>query len=62
VLMMSLDIIFKDMHLLFSDWVSFLAYPNLYFGIKGFVVIVVVVVVVSISTVKPLNYSRLPRK
>jgi hypothetical protein len=27
---------------MFSDWVSFLAYPNL-FGIKGFVVIVVVV-------------------
>jgi hypothetical protein len=26
-----------------SDWVSFLAYPNL-FGIKGFVVVVVVVV------------------
>jgi hypothetical protein len=25
-----------------SDWVSFLAYPNL-FGIKGFVVVVVVV-------------------
>jgi hypothetical protein len=29
-----------------SDWVSFLAYPNL-FRIKGFVVVVVVVVVVS---------------
>jgi hypothetical protein len=28
-----------------SDWVSFLAYPNL-FGIKDFVVVVVVVVVV----------------
>jgi hypothetical protein len=28
---------------MFSDWVSFLAYPNL-FGIKGFVVVVVVVV------------------
>jgi hypothetical protein len=27
-----------------TDWVSFLAYPNL-FGIKGFVVVVVVVVV-----------------
>jgi hypothetical protein len=26
-----------------SDWVSFLAYPNL-FGIKGFIVIIVVVV------------------
>jgi hypothetical protein len=25
-----------------SDWVSFLAYPNL-FGIKGFVVIVIVI-------------------
>jgi hypothetical protein len=32
--------------LMLSDWVSFLAYPNL-FGIKGFVVVVVVVVVVS---------------
>jgi hypothetical protein len=31
--------------LMLSDWVSFLAYPNL-FGIKGFVVVVVVVVVV----------------
>jgi hypothetical protein len=29
---------------MFLDWVSFLAYPNL-FGIKGFVVVVVVVVV-----------------
>jgi hypothetical protein len=28
---------------MFSDWVSFLAYPNL-FGIKGCVVVVVVVV------------------
>jgi hypothetical protein len=28
----------------FSDWISFLAYPNL-FGIKGFLVVVVVVVV-----------------
>jgi hypothetical protein len=27
--------------MVFSDWVSFLAYPNL-FGIKGFVVVVVV--------------------
>jgi hypothetical protein len=27
---------------MFSNWVSFLAYPNL-FGIKGFVVVVVVV-------------------
>jgi hypothetical protein len=27
---------------MFSDWVSFLAYPNL-FGIKGFVVVVVVI-------------------
>jgi hypothetical protein len=27
---------------MFSDWVSFLAHPNL-FGIKGFVVVVVVV-------------------
>jgi hypothetical protein len=31
-----------------SDWVSFLAYPNL-FGIKGFVVIVVVVVIIIYS-------------
>jgi hypothetical protein len=30
-----------------SDWVPFLAYPNL-FGIKGFVVVVVVVVVVIV--------------
>jgi hypothetical protein len=29
--------------ILLSDWVLFLAYPNL-FGIKGFVVVVVVVV------------------
>jgi hypothetical protein len=28
---------------MFSDWVLFLTYPNL-FGIKGFVVVVVVVV------------------
>jgi hypothetical protein len=27
---------------MFLDWVSFLAYPNL-FGIKGFVVVVVVI-------------------
>jgi hypothetical protein len=31
----------------FFDWISLLAYPNL-FGIKGFVVVVVVVVVVVI--------------
>jgi hypothetical protein len=31
---------------MFSDWVSFIAYPDL-FRIKGFVVVVVVVVVVS---------------
>jgi hypothetical protein len=31
-----------------SDWVSFLAYPNI-FGIKGFVVVVVVVVVVCVN-------------
>jgi hypothetical protein len=30
-----------------SDWVLFLAYPNL-FGIKGFVFVVVVVVVVVV--------------
>jgi hypothetical protein len=31
--------IFEISDLMFSDWVSFLAYPNL-FGIKGFVVVV----------------------
>jgi hypothetical protein len=30
------------------DWVSFLAYPNL-FEIKGFVVVVVVVVVIGLA-------------
>jgi hypothetical protein len=33
---------------MFSDWVSFLAYPNL-FGIKGFVVVVVVVDVFTLA-------------
>jgi hypothetical protein len=32
----------------FSDWISFLTYPNL-FGIKGFVVVVVVVDPVPLS-------------
>jgi hypothetical protein len=32
---------FEIFDLMLSDWVSFLAYPNL-FGIKGFVVVVVV--------------------
>jgi hypothetical protein len=32
---------------MFFDWVSFLAYPNL-FEIKGFVVVVVVVATVTI--------------
>jgi hypothetical protein len=32
-------LIFEIFDLMFSDWVSFLAYPNL-FGIKGFVVVV----------------------
>jgi hypothetical protein len=36
-----LSLIFEIFDLMFSDWVSFLAYPNL-FGIKGFVVVVVV--------------------
>jgi hypothetical protein len=36
-------LIFEIFDLMFSDWVSFLAYPNL-FGIKGLVVVVVVVV------------------
>jgi hypothetical protein len=39
-----LSLIFEISDLMFSDWVSFLAYPNL-FVIKGFVVVVVVVVV-----------------
>jgi hypothetical protein len=34
-------LIFEIFDLMFSDWVSFLAYPNL-FGIKIFVVVVVV--------------------
>jgi hypothetical protein len=38
-----------------SDWVSFLAYPNL-FGIKGFVVVVVVVVC------KRIRYGRIIAK
>jgi hypothetical protein len=33
---------------MFSDWVSFLAYPNL-FGIKGFVVVVVDVDVFALA-------------
>jgi hypothetical protein len=33
-------LIFEISDLMLSDWVSFLAYPNL-FGIKGFVVVVV---------------------
>jgi hypothetical protein len=36
---------------MFSDWVSFLAHPNL-FGIKGFVVVVVVVVGIFIGSNK----------
>jgi hypothetical protein len=36
-------LIFKIFDLMLSNWVSFLAYPNL-FGIKGFVVVVVVTV------------------
>jgi hypothetical protein len=31
---------------MFSDWVSFLAYPNL-FGIKGFVVVIVDLLVMA---------------
>jgi hypothetical protein len=38
-----LSLIFEMFVFMLSDWVSFLAYPNL-FGIKGFVVVVVVVV------------------
>jgi hypothetical protein len=34
-----LSLIFEIFDLMLSDWVSFLAYPNL-FGIKGFVVVV----------------------
>jgi hypothetical protein len=37
-----LSLIFEIFDLMLSDWVLFLAYPNL-FGIKGFVVVVVVV-------------------
>jgi hypothetical protein len=36
-----LSLIFEIFDLMLSDWVSFLANPNL-FGIKGFVVVVVV--------------------
>jgi hypothetical protein len=36
----------SPIYLMLSDWVSFLAYPNL-FGIKGFVVVVVVGVVMD---------------
>jgi hypothetical protein len=39
---------------MFSDWVSFLVYPNL-FGIKGFVVVVVVAVVSHICTIFNVN-------
>jgi hypothetical protein len=35
-----LSLIFEIFDLMFFDWVSFLAYPNL-FGIKGFVVVVI---------------------
>jgi hypothetical protein len=35
----------RSMNSILSDWVSFLAYPNL-FGIKGFVVVVAVVAAV----------------
>jgi hypothetical protein len=35
-----LSLIFEIFDLMLFDWVSFLAYPNL-FGIKGFVVVVV---------------------
>jgi hypothetical protein len=40
-LLIKLNIKYLFLNVLFSDWVSFLAYPNL-FGIKGFVVVVVV--------------------
>jgi hypothetical protein len=40
-----LSLIFEIFNLILSDWVLFIAYPNL-FGIKDFVVVVVVVVVV----------------
>jgi acetoin utilization deacetylase AcuC-like enzyme len=43
-------LIFDIFDLMLSDWVSFLAYPNL-FGIKGFVVVVVVVVTSHINDV-----------
>jgi hypothetical protein len=43
-----------------SDWVSFLAYPNL-FGIKDFVVVVVVVVVCN-SAAKDYNVLLLDKR
>jgi hypothetical protein len=43
-------LIFEISNLIFSDWVSFLTYPNL-FGIKDFVVVAVVVVVVVVFKV-----------
>jgi hypothetical protein len=39
-------------NLMLSDWVSFLAYPNL-FGIKGFLVVVVLISDAENSTSRP---------
>jgi hypothetical protein len=47
-----LSLIFEIFDLMFSDWVSFLAYPNL-FGIKDFVV-----VVMSMMLSLPLIFGR----
>jgi hypothetical protein len=38
-----ISLIFEIFDLMFSDWVSFLAYSNL-FGIKGFVVVVILAI------------------
>jgi hypothetical protein len=45
-------------HLMLSDWVSFLAYPNL-FGIKGFVVVVVVVVMLYVLHEGNLHFYKI---
>jgi hypothetical protein len=57
-----LSSIFEISDLMLSDWVLFLAYPNL-FGIKGFIVVVVVVVVVLlVSKLYNLNKIKSNRK
>jgi hypothetical protein len=56
-----LSSIFEISDLMLSDWVLFLAYPNL-FGIKGFIVVVVVVVVLLVSKLYNLNKIKSNRK